>query len=331
MEALIAVAVVIVIIGLLIWAIGSYLSRQVDVGNDPDEPEPGINEQMSDAGSPLFRASRNVLGKNCPLDTAEIGDLAVVPCRFGVLEMKVVAEAGDGIRLEDADATYSALAKLDRHYLSKTVADKYAVPQKCYRLSSIAYKSPSGGSPPIGHWKNNIEQFVREDSIFGITGDDLLDLLIIYYFFFDGFDQPYEYYDALDPMDPGLDPEYWDGETGDFVYPEEEIVDTVEPPVEEVPPEGPPVEEPTPEAEPVPEPVVEEQPQVDNIPTYTPPEPEPEPVKPEPPQVDNIPTYEPPAPDPEPERYGGGYDSGGGSYDSGGGYDSGGDSGGNWD
>ena len=84
MEIVVSIIVIAIIVILVAWAIGSYLSRQIDIGNDPDEPE--VNDSGTDEGSPLFRAHRNALGKLCPLDDANIGDLAVVPCRFGVLE-----------------------------------------------------------------------------------------------------------------------------------------------------------------------------------------------------------------------------------------------------
>lgn len=297
--------------------------------NSEEEPEivvPPPRQLGPNLGAPLFTDG----------DTKQIalvlcaGDYVWALTPFGPQRMQVTAAKAGEAHLTNGE--FEALAFLDSSYFSESVAKKLGRTTGAWRIERILPRLQPSVPKNDPSYEAANRRWLQEEYYDG--EDELFDVMVFYVFLFEGFHQPYTYYEMYEP------PVYDDPEPMPEPLPEE--------PIEAEPVEEEPVaEEPVPPGE---DPAVDDTQDMPAVPSEVTeetfeevaPEPEPEPA-PEPPTVEPEPAPEPeptPAPEPEPDKSwsGGGYDSAGGygqvggsDSDSGSSYDSGGsDSGGDW-
>lgn len=170
---------------------------------------------------------------------------------------------------------------LDNDFFS---ADLNIESHHAWRVSSVQRKRGSVGFYTADAQRDN-RRWIRDESYWGDDEFDLFDWLLMYHFMFDGFHEPFDYYDTYDmpayedlpivvedPVPPPVNEE-------PFKQVEEEVAETA-------PPEEPPADEE----------IVDAPPEVNEDTNFDFEEPAPEPTPPEP-----TPEPEPmPAPDPEP-------------------------------
>jgi hypothetical protein len=263
-------------------------------------------------------------------------------------QLLTVQELKDGPYGREAylrNSEVEVLAILDTEYMTTELAEKIDRSGAAWRIEMCRplLKLEPRANDPI--WEARNRHWIDDE----LDDWDLLDAMIVYYFIFDGFNEPFDYYETYD-VPVYEDPPGWDEPAPDFEEPTEEVPaeelpDAQEPDVpgevtEETFEEGL-GEEPQPDTVEEAESTVDAQPEeaentvetqpeevadTDAYPVVT----EPEPVIPDPPPAPEP----PPMPDPEPEpdrNWGGGTedygssDSGGwGGSDDGGSFDSGG-------
>ena len=241
-------------------------------------------------GSPLFSDAE----KKEILAALREGDWVWLLTPFGPQRMEVTTLTNTGREAYLRNAEFEAIAYLDPQYLSQSVAarfrrssDKLGRSRGAWRLDRILHLQTPTIPKNDPRWDAANRHWVQEE-----VDGDLFDAMVFYLFLFEGFDQPYTYYEMYEPP----------------VFEEPAVVEEPEI-IEEPAPEEPEVDEPVPPGE---DPAVEDTQDIPAVPAEV-----------------NEETFEPvePAPEPEPapERNWGGYDTGPSeSFDSGSSYDSGG-------
>lgn len=268
----------------------------IGTNENKEEPKPELPVLGDGLGSPLFSDEE---GRKQVVFGVNPNDWVWLLTPYGPQKMTVVRVEDNQAHLKNDD--FEALAFYDPEYFSPGVAEKFSAGVGAWRVEKVLpAKAPPMSIPyndPVHQMENR--HWLVDESIFGLG--ELFDAMIFYHFLFDGFDEPFDYYQGYDPP----------------IYEDPVIEDT---PIEPVEPEPAPVEEIFDDVEPeVPAEVTEEtfeevieepsrSPGVEDTDIY-PVVPDPEPI-----------------PEPEPERSwgGGGYEDTGGGWDSGG-NDSGGD------
>ena len=235
-------------------------------------------------GSPIFL---DIAGRKPLVEDLQYGMRVCALTPYGPQKLKVTGRVFEEATLENDSMIVNA--KLDQNYFQDSRLGRSA-----WRTTRVVRKRGSAGFYAADAQRDN-RRWIRDESIWG-DDFDLFDWMVMYHFMFDGFQEPFEYYDTYHMP----------------VYEDLPSFDDVPPPIDEIPFNQ--VEE-----EVAKEPVAEAPAEVNEETNFNfepVPEPEPEP-------------YHAPEPEPEPERYRApdpepysepdtSYDSGSDSYDSGG-------------
>jgi len=288
---LIVLSIIAVIVAILIGTRSSS-------SEETTEPESDIGENGTGLGAPLFL---NNEGRKQLAYDLNVNDMVWALTPFGPQNFRVtmVVDADPRcVNLQNADFVGQACFEGD--YFSPEMATRYGGHTGVWR---IGFVERIIGSNAFDHYSDRDKRanrdWLREESMFG--DDDMLDALLFYYFIFDGFHEPFDYYDNYEmpayefPDDrPPIDERIFDDVTAD--------------------PTPAPEPEPAPIPEPEPEPILT-QPIVEDVPDEAPAE-----VTDESFDFEDDTKRDTYIPDPDPPSY----DDGGSSYDDGGGWDSGG-------
>jgi hypothetical protein len=146
---------------------------------------------------PVFKTNTETGVNEIACDPLQPEEMIFAPCQYGILELPVFAIATGGeVFLQDDN--FQVELYFDPEYLSPSVAKSFGDENKrgAWRIRNV---KPLKNQAPRGEYRQVIHDWVCDQTVFGIMDDDdMLDYYVLWYYMFDGFQQPYSYYDALE-------------------------------------------------------------------------------------------------------------------------------------
>ena len=164
------------------------------------EVEPPPRTLAKNLGSPLFSDNNET---KTILDTLFVNQFVWVLTPYGPQRMQAEAFVEPG-RVSLANAEFEAFAFSDPEYLSPEVAAKMGRGRGAWRLESILPTQTPLIPKNDPRWEAANRHWI-EDAV----DVDFFDDMVFYYFLFNGFDQPCDYYEAYEPptfSEPNMEP-----------------------------------------------------------------------------------------------------------------------------